>query len=231
MGLSGTLPLEIGFLPELIELNLSHNKLKGHVPEELALAPLQILDLSENDLTGYIPGALCRKAGINGNGQNGVFSCDIITCPMGTFHPDGHADPGDSGEYCKPCSLIDGLVLGNSDCGVFAYDPSQQEGSSPFTGDTSWVDIVIVLMLGLGILLTGIFIWKRSGYAIIFALSRYNRTAPARNDDDDEDKIAPRSKTIVATPEFADIQISINNEWNNTREKNQTVWLDFPEET
>ena len=85
MGLSGTLPSEIGELVALKFLTLSDNKLSGTLPPELfhlfrleklhlnrnnfngeiserigALSQLQILSVSENELTGRIPQAIGR---------------------------------------------------------------------------------------------------------------------------------------------------------------------------
>lgn len=177
--LSGTLPLEIGFLSELIELDLSNNNLHGRLPEELALAPLERLGVSENQLTGYVPGALCRKEGINGNGQEGIFNCDIISCPMATFHPQGRADPGLKGMLCKPCSLVDGHILGNTNCGAHPVDHSQTQAS---TGAMSWTVIALAILLGAGIVF-GSILWKPSIKARLSA----SRTRPKTNNSNDDE--------------------------------------------
>jgi Leucine-rich repeat (LRR) protein len=58
--LTGTMPLEIGFVRKLqIQLNLSCNSLEGQIPSTLSgLYMLEILDLSNNKLTGEVPGSL-----------------------------------------------------------------------------------------------------------------------------------------------------------------------------
>lgn len=117
-GLSGTIPLELGFLPNLAELDISQNEIRGNIPEELSLAPLQTLTLAENYLSGYVPDALCRKVGVNGNGRDGFFGCDFVACRMGTFHPEGHATPG---EPCQNCPMVDAIVLANIDCGAHSF--------------------------------------------------------------------------------------------------------------
>lgn len=198
--LSGTLPVELGFLSHMIELDVSHNQLEGHVPEELALAPLQALNLSDNFLTGYVPGALCRKAGVNGNGQDGILNCDTITCPMGTFHPAGRADPGVYGINCKPCDVIDGLVLGNTYCGIHEFHPSTASGGMP-----EWIDSFIVVMLGVAVIFAGIYEWKHAWVARMFARSRYDRTAP----DQDAEKLSRTSP---------DVEVSIKDESDNEQE-------------
>lgn len=49
----GSLPSEIGLLPNLLRLNLSVNMLTGSVPSEIALlTQLTLLDLSFNLFTG-----------------------------------------------------------------------------------------------------------------------------------------------------------------------------------
>ncbi|MGK2858855.1 MAG: leucine-rich repeat domain-containing protein [Thermoanaerobaculia bacterium] len=54
--LVGTLPSQLGQLPNLEVLYLSGNELGGSIPPELGNLPkLRILDLGENDLTGSIP--------------------------------------------------------------------------------------------------------------------------------------------------------------------------------
>lgn len=150
-GLSGTIPLELGFLPNLIALDLSHNSLTGQLPEELALAPIRTLVLSENNLSGYVPDSLCRKKGINGNGYNDEYSCDYIACPMGTYHPEGHATPD---RPCQPCPMIDGLVLANTNCGSTAFRGSTLSESSE-DRIPDWSQIVIMSLVGAVLILLG----------------------------------------------------------------------------
>ena len=58
-GLSGDIPVQVGYLTHLERLDLHGNDLPGEIPEELGyLKRLKILDLKENQLTGTIPAAL-----------------------------------------------------------------------------------------------------------------------------------------------------------------------------
>jgi hypothetical protein len=148
-GLSGTIPLELGFLPSLADLDVSKNSLSGQIPEELSLAPLQHLILSENLLTGYVPDSLCRKTGVNGNGKNDVFDCDFIACPMGTENPKGHATLDGP---CKPCPMVNGLVLATTDCGSRSFWPKQINGSSKLP---DWSIITMIALAGSILILVG----------------------------------------------------------------------------
>ena len=57
--LHGSIPVELGYLSELRELNLPRNQLTGAIPPELGrLANLKSLELFDNNLTGGIPAQL-----------------------------------------------------------------------------------------------------------------------------------------------------------------------------
>ena len=99
-GLRGNIPESIGFLQFLERLDLSDNQLTGFVPSDLRWAPLEFLDITGNQLRGIVPLELCKKDGINGNGQNGNFGCDMIACSAGYFSETGDGI-GDS--KCMPC--------------------------------------------------------------------------------------------------------------------------------
>jgi uncharacterized repeat protein (TIGR01451 family) len=59
LGISGTIPPELGNLADLEILNLSQNQLSGNIPSELGnLTKLYWLDLSANQLSGSIPAQL-----------------------------------------------------------------------------------------------------------------------------------------------------------------------------
>ena len=59
IGLTGVIPPELGSLPHLRVLDLSHNQLEREIPPELGnLASLDWLNLGGNDLTGSIPAEL-----------------------------------------------------------------------------------------------------------------------------------------------------------------------------
>jgi len=92
---------EIGFLPYLKRLDLSNNQLIGFLPSDLRFAPLSFLDVSGNFLKGLVPPMLCRKPGINGNGDGGDSNCAHIACPTGTYSSTGRNN--DDFNECLPC--------------------------------------------------------------------------------------------------------------------------------
>ena len=54
--LSGEIPPQIEYIPDLYLLNLSHNQLSGRIPPQLQmLQTLNIIDFSYNNLSGPIP--------------------------------------------------------------------------------------------------------------------------------------------------------------------------------
>lgn len=169
-GLSGTIPAEIGFLPNLMNLDVSHNFLTGHLPEELSLAPLESLTLSENYMSGYVPDSLCRKQGLNGNGRDDVFSCDIIACPMGTHHPQGHATPGNP---CQPCPMVDGLVLANTDCRALS---SRLRLSDSDDKIPEWGQIALVSFAGAFLLVLGFWVLRK--IEVLPSRARIQQCAP-----------------------------------------------------
>jgi len=61
--LSGSLPPELGQLPNLLELELDGTSVEGPIPTELGqISTLEILDLSRTNITGKIPTELCNLA-------------------------------------------------------------------------------------------------------------------------------------------------------------------------
>ncbi|KAK2982533.1 hypothetical protein RJ640_023749, partial [Escallonia rubra] len=77
MGLTGTIPKEVGNLTSLVFLNISNNSLQGHLPAEVGLLhQLQYMSLQFNELSGEIPSSLSRcwklrQLSLNGNKFNG----------------------------------------------------------------------------------------------------------------------------------------------------------------
>eukprot|EP00934_Nitzschia_sp_Nitz4_P009144 Nitzschia sp. Nitz4//scaffold17_size182527//175697//176941//NITZ4_001885-RA/size182527-exonerate_protein2genome-gene-0.54-mRNA-1//1//CDS//3329539433//9134//frame0 len=164
LGLRGSLPFELGLLPRLVELDVSYNELTGKLPEELSLAPLELLILAENQITGYVPDALCQKKGVNRNGEDGIFRCDIIACGMASYHPAGHAVAGVSGESCSPCSLVDGMVLANTNCQ--GSIPSDTQSMLTRKGRLSDMTIVVITVgAALLFFVAGFWVLRRLGSA------------------------------------------------------------------
>jgi hypothetical protein len=86
MGLSGLLSLTSW----LILMFQTTRILRGHLlPAALQFAPLEILDVAGNRLTDLVLTGLCRKAGINGNDIERIYSCDVIACRGGHAHQRG----------------------------------------------------------------------------------------------------------------------------------------------
>ena len=78
VGLSGTLPTELGKLTFLEELNLKGNLIQGSIPSDLAALPkLSLLDLSDCLLTGTLPdrfeSPILKKLLLSENGISGQF--------------------------------------------------------------------------------------------------------------------------------------------------------------
>lgn len=126
-GLRGSIPESLGFLQFLERLDISNNELSGYLLSDLRWAPLEKLDVTGNDLRGIVPTELCKKEGINGNGRGGLFGCDLIACPVGSFNALGRAVDGQPCERCK-----DGTSsLGSKVC---YKNPVVQTGSGPSLG-------------------------------------------------------------------------------------------------
>lgn len=114
-GLTGTLPGSIGFLKYLTYLDLSDNNLTGFLPSDLRWAPLESLDISGNKIRGIVPNTLCLKAFVNGNGEQGEYTCDKIACPAGTYSHKGYHDADDFSE-CFKCLDDSAEFLGLKTC-------------------------------------------------------------------------------------------------------------------
>jgi len=145
--LSGMIPESVGFLRYLRSLNLADNSLTGYLPSDLRWAPLEELDISGNKLEGFVPPSLCEKSDINGNGIGGQFSCDILTCPAGTFNEIGRASPGgpvqSNGDiinpYCVRCLDADqAQYLGQKACENVSVQ------TAPVSGVTGLSDIALI---------------------------------------------------------------------------------------
>jgi Leucine-rich repeat (LRR) protein len=155
--LTGTIPDELGLLVYLQELNLSDNSLTGYLPSGLRFAPLDVLDVSRNQLRGIVPPLLCNMNKVNGNGENGIFECTNIVCPVGTFNEAGRGD-------CRICNDEKSLFLGSATCGSIhegtpVPTPNSlhlAEGSG--AGRMVFIICIVVALLGLFIVTLYMFI-------------------------------------------------------------------------
>jgi len=148
MGITGTIPDEIGFLETLTTLDLSNNYLHGFLPSDLRFAPLNSLDLGGNKLSGIVPPMLCLKPGINGNGKGGVYDCAHIACPVGSYSSKGWAMVVGNGETCSKC---DGeQFIGATSC-TNADESTILVTSGVVNSDESFWGILVFLLTALTI--------------------------------------------------------------------------------
>jgi hypothetical protein len=156
MGLTGTIEESLGFLEHLEELNLSNNFLEGFLPSDLRFAPLAKLDISGNMIKGVVPPKLCMQR-INGNGNNGKFSCDHIACPEGTFSSTGNGLQG----ACQPCDNGGEIFLGMVHCGPNPFvsaTSTQKSGGQKFG---MFIGIVLLIVAIAGLLVPSVKFYKR----------------------------------------------------------------------
>lgn len=144
-GLRGIIPESIGFLRFLESLDLSDNELTGFIPSDLRWAPLEFLDITGNEFRGILPHELCRKDGINGNGENGAYECDKIACKSGFMSETGRESDGIKCTKCK-----DGATsyIGSKHC----YASTARNGD--YDAKTSHILSLLVLFFKF-ILITG----------------------------------------------------------------------------
>eukprot|EP00531_Pseudo-nitzschia_arenysensis_P009045 CAMPEP_0116149816 /NCGR_PEP_ID=MMETSP0329-20121206/19183_1 /TAXON_ID=697910 /ORGANISM="Pseudo-nitzschia arenysensis, Strain B593" /LENGTH=2572 /DNA_ID=CAMNT_0003646223 /DNA_START=244 /DNA_END=7959 /DNA_ORIENTATION=+ len=114
--LTGTLPANFLInsrrLQAGIDLGLSHNQLKGSIPDGWSRFDSLVVDLAGNQITG-IASSLCSKSGwMNGAVQK--FQCDAILCPPGTYNSVGYKTEASSGCLACPSSTI----YGATSCGA-----------------------------------------------------------------------------------------------------------------
>ena len=175
-GLSGTLPAELGFLSHLKTLNVRGNVIRGKLPADLCFAPLELLDIAENVMTGFVPVGLCQKAGINGNGKDGIFSCDTIACHPGTASSLGRAEGGTSGIKCGACDAND-LYLGSTACAA-AQTTSSSGAITPF----GLIGEITLTVLSLGVFFLLIWVYRRSEISKNYIKSSYNLSEELEED-------------------------------------------------
>jgi hypothetical protein len=157
MNLQGSISFKLGRLHHMRRLNLANNFLTGEVPSDLRFAPLEHLDLSGNQLEGPLPPLLCLVADINDNGAGGHYSCDVISCPGGTWHSRGFADPGGS---CMPCVGSSSNLIGQRSCGMITFAAFENIGHMA-EERMGYASVTIIGLLGLVAFLTFIVHGKR----------------------------------------------------------------------
>jgi hypothetical protein len=237
-GLSGTIPPDLGFLDRLVTLDLSNNRIGGQLPAELGFAPLQSLDVAENQLIGGVPGALCQKKGLNGNGEDGIFMCDVIACRPGTHTSTGRASPGEGGEKCRLCEADTNPYLGTIDC----IDEGKNDSAiTPF----GLVGEIAITVFGLTMICVVLWVWRRRKISTQYITDRaYFVHGPGKDDviatqndyngDDqpfaDSEEIDPlEGMDGLGRDGVANLEIKVKDEWNSGKEKSQKeVWLDVP---
>eukprot|EP00545_Synedropsis_sp_CCMP1620_P011410 CAMPEP_0119010232 /NCGR_PEP_ID=MMETSP1176-20130426/4878_1 /TAXON_ID=265551 /ORGANISM="Synedropsis recta cf, Strain CCMP1620" /LENGTH=620 /DNA_ID=CAMNT_0006962859 /DNA_START=77 /DNA_END=1939 /DNA_ORIENTATION=+ len=158
MNLKGKIPAKLGRLAHLRNLRLDNNQLTGVVPSDLRFPPLDTLDIANNELGGPVPPLLCQKAGINGNGEKGVFSCDVISCPTGTWYWNGRSKS--SGRHCLSCPETP--FLGQVRCDSVRINAMEEVGD--YVSTHSWSQTALIfLACSLAAVAMFTFIGKRRG--------------------------------------------------------------------
>ena len=114
-GLSGPIPsnfLETVNQDGSIVVDLSDNVLSGNVPGSLSHVKDMTIYLRDNHIGGIDP-SLCSNEGWN-EGDVGLFQCDGILCPAGTYAINGRASKNGSCETCKKNKYYGGTTCGGS---------------------------------------------------------------------------------------------------------------------
>jgi hypothetical protein len=223
--LTGPLPPNLGFLRHLEVLDLSDNGLTGEIPSELQYAPLEILDLSDNKLVGLVPQSLCGKAGVNGNGRDGSFSCQKIACQIGAFSSSGRGGGAD-GE-CLPCLKHTDQYLASTYCGGLVGRSSASMNAGAIAG------VIIVSMLINSLLCFGIYAFRKSRN--MMTINEHYKERDEFVDPEDEvptSYISNRRPTIEPVDQDTvypiSAQLKARDAWNGGKESSKEVWLDVP---
>jgi hypothetical protein len=153
LGLTGTLPDELGLLRFLEELDLANNNFEGFFPSGLRFATLLTsLHIGGNKLRGILPPLVCETAnqinnddGTGGDGD-GDGDCTSIACPMGTY-----SQKTGFGE-CFPCP--DGApFLASTHCGGAATAAAPNRNDLPQQNKRMLVPALAFLFITIAVLL------------------------------------------------------------------------------
>jgi len=237
--LRGTISEDIGFLRHLAALDLSGNHLSGNIPSELYYAPLEDLDISGNMLTGFVPPHLCKKAGINNNGQEGKFYCANIACPTGTYSSIGRMSVE---EDCINCNSDQTSALGATTCvDMMDFDSVSSSSVDGFGIVKSGEEFGVVLlgMFGIALACSAFYIilntkWrKKDDWAEKYG-GKYGGKSTKNMNSDVSTNLAPRgtNNTLDAfsTGTFAmsAVEVKVQDHWNTGKDSTKEVWLDVP---
>ena len=114
-----------------------------------------------------VPPALCRQAGVNGNGDGGRFDCGLIACPVGYHSLTGISGKG---QECLPCDG-EAPYLGSKVCTKSNRKSSKHLGLSMNKNSSTSEGGSI----GMGVI---VFISVTAGFALlVHAYRRYRRIA------------------------------------------------------
>lgn len=235
--LKGPIAPDLGFLRHLEILDLSDNFLTGEIPGDLRFAPLDVLDVSGNQLEGVVPAGLCEMERVNGNGKDGVFTCEKIACPFGTYSATGRGG-GKDGE-CVPCAKGSDF-LAMKVCGpqLVASQIGSGSGSDPKTVGAI-VGVILVSLLTNLFLCCGFMLFRRRRQMIKDIERMHDGDFV---DPEDEIPMSYMSKTqpppsdqiqrgTFVEPDAFPTSVQVNkarNAWSSGKESQREVWLDVP---
>ena len=240
MNLQGEIPASLGRLAHLRRLHLDDNALTGIVPSDLRFCPLEFLTISDNKLLGPLPPLLCAKEGINGNGEKGLSSCDVIACPAGSWHWNGRALKLSG--HCIPCP--NQPFLGQTHCGnSFSLSSMAVVGdhvSKPLVG-------AVIVCCSLVVVTLSVYLLRRTRIKPDDRLAKrddlneeglFNANGPEQIDEEELDVLSYASKALESDqghqPVYSQSSIMIMasaHRRNNSPEDDpvtQDLWLDVP---